>query len=56
MDVTDLQEAVLRTLLVGWDLKDDNDKPLSVTAGNVNSLAPAIARAAAAGCLSKIKL
>lgn len=56
MDVTDLQEAVLRTLLVGWDIKDDNDKTLPVTAGNVNSLAPAIARAAASGCLSVIKL
>ena len=55
-DVTVLQEAVLRTLLVGWDLMDDDGKKMSLTAGNINSLHPAVARAASAGCLDKIRL
>ncbi len=55
-NVSDLQDVVLRVLLVEWDLTDDDGKKLPLTAGNMNSLHPAVARAAAAGCLDKIRL
>ncbi len=55
-NVSELQDVVLRVLLVDWDLTDDDGKKLPLSAGNVNALDPAVARSVAAGCLEKIRL
>lgn len=57
MDIADFQDTVLRTLLVDWNLKDEEGQAVSVRSAHaVNSLQPAIARAACAGCLEKVSL
>jgi len=56
LDISLLQDAILRKLLVDWDVKDDNNEKLRLTQGNINILHPDIARAAASGCMDKVKL
>lgn len=55
-NVANLQDVILQVLLVDWDLKDEKGEKLAVQSGNVNSLHPSVARAAAVGCLDKVRL
>ena len=56
IDFAEFQDVVLRTLLIDWNLKDDQGQPVSVRGQAVSNLQPAIARAAVAGCLEKVNL
>lgn len=56
IDFAEFQDVVLRTLLIDWNLKDEQGQPLSVRAQAISNLQPAIARAACAGCLDKVSL
>jgi hypothetical protein len=56
LDVSAFQEQVLRSLLVDWDMKDENSKKVAVSNVSINSLLPSVARAAVAGILEKIKI
>ena len=56
MNVTSFQENVLRSLLIDWDLKDDEDQKVSVNSVSINNLVPNVARAAVAGVLEKIRI
>lgn len=55
-DLSALQGSILKILLSGWDIKNENDKKIPFTTGNIDALHPSVARAAVAGCLEKIKL
>jgi hypothetical protein len=50
------QNTVLRSLLKGWNLKNEDGDKVPFTNANINNLIPAIARAAVAGVLDKIKM
>jgi len=50
------QDSILRSLLVDWDMTDENDQKISVKESAVNDLVPNIARAAVAGVLEKITI
>ena len=54
MNLTKFQDTVLRNLLVDWDLKDSGGKKVPLKITSVNSLDPAIARSAVAGCLERV--
>lgn len=56
LNVTAFQEQILRTLLMDWDLKDDNDEKIPMNNVNVNNLLPSVARAAVAGVLEKVRI
>lgn len=55
LNVTAFQEQILKSLLVDWDMKDDEENKIPVNAMNINNLIPAVARASVAGCLDRIK-
>jgi hypothetical protein len=46
-DIIGLQAAVLRLLLVDWDIKDEQNEPVPFTKAAIANLEPSIARAAA---------
>jgi hypothetical protein len=52
-DLFQFQDVVLRTMLVDWDLKNEEGKPVSIK-GNINQLEPAVAQAAVAGYFNKV--
>jgi hypothetical protein len=56
IDFAEFQDLVLRTLLVDWNLKDEQGQTVSARGQAVSNLQPAVARAAVAGCLEKINL
>jgi hypothetical protein len=56
MDVAAFQDTVLRSQLVDWDIKDEENNPVPVNVSTVNELQPAIARAAVSGYLAKVKI
>lgn len=56
MDVSAFQDAVLRSQLVDWDVKDEEGIAVPVNVGTVNELQPSVARAAVSGYLSKVKI
>jgi hypothetical protein len=56
VDVAVFQDLVLRNQLAGWDIKDEEDKEVAVNPMTVNELSPAVARAAVAGYLEKVKI
>lgn len=53
---SEFQDQVLRTLLVGWDLKTEEGKAIAVNPMNVGNLLPSVARAAVTGALEKIRI
>lgn len=56
LNVQAFQEQILRTLLIEWDMKDDDDKHIPMNNISVNNLMPSVARAAVTGVLDKITL
>lgn len=56
LNVTSFQEGVLRTLLIDWDLKDEEGEKVAVNIVSLNNLIPAVARAAVSGALDKIRI
>lgn len=56
LNVTSFQENILRSLLVDWDLKDEEDEKIAVNTISLNNLIPAVARAAVSGVLEKIRI
>ncbi len=56
IDVAGFQELVLRELLFDWDLKDDNGGKVAINRSTIDSLEPTVARAAAAGIMTKIRI
>ena len=50
------QNTVLRSLLKGWNMKNEDGEKVPFTNANINNLIPAIARAAVSGVLDKIKM
>ena len=56
LNVTSFQEQILRTLLIDWDMKDEDGKRIPVNNVTVNNLAPSVARAAVSGVLDKVKI
>lgn len=54
-DINIFQDTVLRTLLVDWNLKDEEGKSISLNSANIGNLIPSIARAAVSGVMEKIK-
>ncbi len=54
--IVSFQENVLRTLLVDWDLKDEEDQKIAVNTISVNNLVPAVARSAISAILDKIRI
>ncbi len=52
----DFQENILRTLLVDWDLKDEEGKKIALNAISVNNLVPNVARASVSGAVEKIRI
>lgn len=56
VDAAKFQNHILRTLLVDWTVTDEDGSKVECNVANVNSLDPAVARAAIAGVLLKIRL
>lgn len=56
IDYGALQSVVLHSLLSDWTFTDESGKKIKVTEQTVNSLQPAVARAAAVAYLSKVNL
>ena len=56
IDPNGFNSAILYTLLKDWDIEDSKGIKMSVNQRNINSLQPAIARAAVAGCLRKVSI
>ena len=56
LNVTSFQENVLRSLLIDWDLKDEDGQKVPVNTVSVNNLVPNIARAAVNGALEKVRI
>lgn len=56
LNVTSFQENVLRSLLIDWDLKDEEGQKIVVNTVSVNNLVPNVARAAVSGVLDRIKI
>lgn len=56
LNVTSFQDQVLRSLLVDWTMKDENEQRIPVNNANINNLVPNVARAAVAGVLEKIRI
>ena len=47
---------VLTELLSDWDLKDDKGVKVAISGPSIGSLEPTVARAAAAGIMTKIRI
>ena len=56
IDVSAFQDQVLQTLMTGWDLKDEQGEDVPFRKDTINSLEPAVSRAAAAGILGKVSI
>ncbi len=56
MNVSSFQESILKTLLCGWTLKNDDGNRIPVNSANINMLDPNVARAAVSGALEKIRI
>jgi hypothetical protein len=56
LNVTAFQEQILRSLLVDWDMKDEEGNKVLVNNVNINNLLPSVARASVAGILDKIRI
>jgi len=56
LNVTSFQENVLRSLLMDWDMVDEDGKKIPVNNVSINNLLPSVARAAVSGVLEKIKI
>lgn len=56
LNVTSFQENVLRSLLVDWDLKDEDGQKVAVNTVSLNNLVPVVARSAVSGVLDKIRI
>jgi len=56
LDATNFQQIILTTLLIDFDLKDEDGKKVPFTNSNVLSLVPSIARAAVSAILEKVKI
>ncbi len=52
----DFQENVLRTLLVDWNLKDEEGQKITVNTLSLNHLIPAVARSAVSAIIEKIRI
>ena len=56
LNVTAFQEQILRSLLVDWDMKDDDGNKVSLNNVSISNLVPAVARSSVAGALEVIKI
>jgi len=56
VDIPSFQEAILKTLLVKWNLKNEDGEAIPLSPTNINALHPNVARAFVAGALEKIKI
>lgn len=56
LNVTAFQEQILRSLLIDWDMKDDDGNKVSLNNVSISNLVPAVARASVAGALELIKI
>lgn len=56
LNVTRFQDQILRTLLIDWDMKDEDGKRVSVNNVSINNVLPSVARAAVSGILDKIRI
>lgn len=56
IDVTKMQDYVMRNLIVSWNLTDENDQPTVVNELFIDKLNPTLARVVAGEALNKIKL
>lgn len=56
LNVTSFQDQVLRSLLVDWTMKDEEDNKIPVNTVNINNLIPNVARAAVSGALDRIRI
>lgn len=55
-DLTKFSDTVLRRLLVGWNISDEDGNPVPFSRAAINDLHPAVARAAIAGALEQISI
>ncbi|MHA2279295.1 MAG: hypothetical protein ACXAC5_00180 [Promethearchaeota archaeon] len=56
LNVSAFQEQVLRSLLIDWDMKDEDEQKIPVNNVSINNLIPSVARAAVSGVLDKIRI
>lgn len=56
IDITKMQDYVMRNLIVSWNLKDENDQLVTVNQDSIDKLNPTLARVIAGEALNKIKL
>ena len=50
------QEAILKTLLQDWNIKDENEGKVPISVAAINQLHPNLARAAVSGVLLRIRI
>lgn len=56
MDVTALNEKIMKTMLTDWNIKNENGEDIPLNASNIGKLNPVIARSAASSFMNKIIL
>ena len=56
LNVTSFQDQILRSLLVDWTMKDEDENKIPVNNASISNLVPNVARAAVGGVLEKIRI
>lgn len=56
LNVTAFTDQILRSLLIDWDMKDDDENKIPVNNVSISNLVPNVARSAVAGALDRIKI